>query len=553
MDPLGSRDHHSTGSFSSQSSVGPYLPLPPYNTDQDEHDDDMFSLASGLYTQYFSPQQINLLVVGVQGAGKTTCLERIKVTDFPSKSSSYSTTAVAPLTVEAALSIQTSSTTSTTLEEHEPLHHHSSTHRKKDTGGAKPELLRTKIFLSENPHDFDAPPRRTHRPRRRRAGTGTDEQQPPASRFAWICPPAPSSVWVRAANAGASKMDLSDHERDDDDDYDDPDGIDGDDWSEGQWTTGHRGADDDDDDATNCSLRSVLSEDPSQSQPARSRTMVRSNTLPEQPQQHHELLHGGGPVGLPAPRRLSLKSSGGGGRMESIDLGGPPPPPPPRRSAAAAATPQEEHSHTNDTSSSLPPLPPLPHQYDLKPGAKMLPLEKIRPTIGMNLAKTQVCGAQVHVFDVSGKLQNLWERYYADADAVLFVWKLERNDDDDDDPSHRGNDDDDDSERPTATVVTPEQQKRVLEQVRSAVADDIPFVVLGHLFQPDPPYNCEPDVLYSTSQLLPHYHNPYQALFVGNAVTGQGLKTCLEWLIGAAKRQKRIRERQADDRIMMKH
>jgi len=183
------------------------------------------------------------------------------------------------------------------------------------------------------------------------------------------------------------------------------------------------------------------------------------------------------------------------------------------------------------------------HQYDLKPGAKMLPLEKIRPTIGMNLAKTEICGAKVHVFDVSGKLQNLWERYYADADAVLFVWKLSRSDAV---GKSNQNDDDNDSDSDEHPVVTAEQQKRALEQVRSAVADDIPFVVLGHLFQTNPPYNCEPDVLYSTSQLLPHYHNPVQALFLGNAVTGQGLKTCLEWLIQAAKRQQRIRERQAN-------
>ena len=187
----------------------------------------------------------------------------------------------------------------------------------------------------------------------------------------------------------------------------------------------------------------------------------------------------------------------------------------------------------------------------------MLPLDKIRPTIGMNLAKVEICGAKVHVWDLGGKLQDLWERYYADADAVLFVWKLSREDaqlrkqqqqqhyqsdfaDDDDDGDGK---DDDDTVR---AFVTAELQKKILEQVRSAVPDDVPFCVLGHLFQSQPPYNCEPDVLYSTSQLLPHYHNPHQALFLANAVSGQGMKTALEWLISAAKRQQRIRERSAE-------
>lgn len=181
----------------------------------------------------------------------------------------------------------------------------------------------------------------------------------------------------------------------------------------------------------------------------------------------------------------------------------------------------------------------------------MLPLEKIRPTIGMNLAKTEICGAKVHIWDLGGKLQDLWERYYADADAVLFVWKLSREDvarqqEQPQQQQHGEFADDDDDDDDGRAPVTAEQQKKVLEQVRSAVPDDVPFCVLGHMFQTPPPYNCEPDVLYSTSQLLPYYHNPHQALFMANAVTGQGVKTALEWLIAAAKRQQRIRESSAE-------
>ena len=90
----------------------------------------MFSLASGLYAQYFSPQQINLLVVGVKGVGKSTILERIKVTDFPSSSHSHSSntnnnsiTKSAPLTIEAAISTITTGS-ALPAEDMEPLHHH---------------------------------------------------------------------------------------------------------------------------------------------------------------------------------------------------------------------------------------------------------------------------------------------------------------------------------------------------------------------------------------------------------------------------------------------
>jgi hypothetical protein len=183
-------------------------------------------------------------------------------------------------------------------------------------------------------------------------------------------------------------------------------------------------------------------------------------------------------------------------------------------------------------------------QYDIKPNCKMLPLEKIRPTIGMNLCKNDICGAKVHGWDLGGKLQDLWERYYDDADAVLFVWRLNRQDI----IAQRQNDSYGAADKDEEDVirVTAERQMKVLEHVRSSVPDDIPFCLMGNIFQLQPPYNCEPDVLYSTDHLLPHYHNPLQALFIANPVSGQGIKTAIEWLISTAKRQQRIRKRSTD-------
>lgn len=164
-------------------------------------------------------------------------------------------------------------------------------------------------------------------------------------------------------------------------------------------------------------------------------------------------------------------------------------------------------------------------EYDVKPKAKMLPLHLIRPTIGMNLAKVDICKAKIHVWDLGGRLQDLWERYYQDCDAVVFCWKL--------------GDDDNGSEDSRYVPPTPELQEELLLKVRKSIPDDVPFMILGHLHEPMP--QCLPDVMYSTSSLLPHYHNPLQALYFANARTGQGIKTAMEWLIPLAKKQLKVR------------
>lgn len=46
---------------------------------------DMFSLFNGIYDSYLAPSQLNLLIVGGENSGKTALLERLKVTEIPSR------------------------------------------------------------------------------------------------------------------------------------------------------------------------------------------------------------------------------------------------------------------------------------------------------------------------------------------------------------------------------------------------------------------------------------------------------------------------------------
>ena len=549
----------------------------------------MFSLVSGLYSEYFSPQQINLLVVGVQGSGKTTILERIKVTNFATQSVTLSSinknssivddTAIAAAAAAAAVAAAQSSkeykNSSNTKGNGTHSEHHiqsisavTSSHRnQKNAIGPIPELLRSKIFLTDSVDDYQAPTTKRRRQKRTNLRTSAAIGSNYVSRFGWICPPPPKFL-LPSQNTRIDTSDRSSNNNlrysyNDNDEFSN-DGFDdvNIDHNQNQFWDGDENDDDTDKNTDDETMDTTLLSTTSTSARSRRAVFTTSATLNNvasnskikigaSSSQHNS--NNGGPLGLPAPRRITTGSSNHNNdelrksSMESIDLNDR------QRYVSSQLQPQKsflgrvddddaDDDYNNGCGTTVP-------QYDIKPHGKMLPLDKIRPTIGMNLCKTEICGAKVHVWDLGGKLHDLWERYYDDADAVLFVWRLNRQDvavahrQQQQQLDHQNNINEDED---IVIRVTAEQQMKVLEHVRSSVPDDIPFCLLGNIFQLQPPYNCEPDVLYSTGHLLPHYHNPLQALFIANAVSGQGIKSAIEWLISTAKRQQRIRKRSPD-------
>ena len=179
----------------------------------------------------------------------------------------------------------------------------------------------------------------------------------------------------------------------------------------------------------------------------------------------------------------------------------------------------------------------------------------------MNLAKVEMCSAKCHVWDVGGKMHNLWSRYYQDCDAVVFVWKIV--DDSQTIPgSLRTNDDDSDDER--LPYISAAQQIQLLEQVRESIPDDVPFLIWGHWFPAEDDDNDNDNdndngtrkkkttkknkayrynEAFSTGNLLPHYHNPLMSAYFGSAKSGAGVRTAMEWLIPVAARQKKFRDK----------
>lgn len=152
-------------------------------------------------------------------------------------------------------------------------------------------------------------------------------------------------------------------------------------------------------------------------------------------------------------------------------------------------------------------------------------------SVGTNLGKIDMFGAKVSIFDVGGRLQDLWERYYDDCDGVIFCWRIG----DDSSVTEESDLEDDEDEE----TFDSSKQQEILNQVRKAIPDDVPFLVFGHVFG-----NINKDItekIYDTDVLMPHYHNLMTGLCCGSAKTGAGIQSAMEWLIPLAKRQQKER------------
>lgn len=419
----------------------------------------MFSLASGIYESYLAAPKLTILLVGGQGVGKTTFLERAKVTDFatkPPKAKQKTTVVLPPQVPDGSF-----------------------------------------LFFGDDSHQPEPTPNVTSAKKKKTNANNSNGAPPPTAalttRKSWFICPAPPKY--------TPSMEESDDELDVDQ-------------QEDEFGSLHVPQT-----ATTTKLPHYVPPPLPPASPGTVRRVVR--TLPDKKN---------GPASSDSMLRTSQES------MQSINL-------------SDAQNGDDSSSHSEDESTadvakaqhaqSTRPSPPattqLQKDYHLKKGAQMLPLVKIRPTIGMNVGKLgKVCGCNISIQDVGGKLHNLWNRYYKDCDAVIFVWKLVGEEDD-------GNESDDsDDPRPPMTW---QLQLELLKQVRQAIDDDVPFLILGHIFPSHPALHQEKlfDCLYSTDVLFPHYHNPSsQGLFFCNAVTGRGVKPAMEWLVPLAQRRAKV-------------
>ena len=453
----------------------------------------MFSLVSGIYQAYLAPTQINVLVVGASGVGKTSMLERIKVTQFSTRAKSDHQTRSIKETGENVPNV--------------PVHWIKRTNEGENGNATLTKKDQSKDAASSS--EIQKPQGQSNTASEDLALSSKSKQQ----RSSWLCP-APK----RYAEAA-----LQDNE---DDDYVEgnaavealgniPSPIfsrkGGSELAPAKTTAGSSGSDREESiTKAHCQTSGDLGDASETTGDARNEESAATASTD---------------VSIESPRPSSVDSTAEEQRLAEKDVAS---------------------AHREDV------------EYDLKSKSKMLPLSKIRRTIGMNLGKITAQGVICNFWDLGGRMHELWERYYADSDAVIFVWKTpdrplidadarQEQQPQDDDDDH----DDDDSRQMQVDYA---HQLSLLEEVRSSIPDDVPFLVLGHLFSNVSSGTAKPtnalteatepqtDVRYTMARLLPHYHNPYQALFFANAQNGQGVRTAMEWLIPIAKRQLKLRE-----------
>jgi hypothetical protein len=114
----------------------------------------------------------------------------------------------------------------------------------------------------------------------------------------------------------------------------------------------------------------------------------------------------------------------------------------------------------------------------------------------------------------------LWERYYGDAEAVIFCWRVD---------------------------YDAKEQREILESVRQEIPDDVPILIFAHVFHGTLPTIVLPpeEMTLTTELFLPNYHSNMMFAISGSAINGQGVREAMEWLIPLAKRQAKLRAQEA--------
>jgi len=146
-----------------------------------------------------------------------------------------------------------------------------------------------------------------------------------------------------------------------------------------------------------------------------------------------------------------------------------------------------------------------------------LPPDKILPTVGLNIGRVEANNVKLVFWDLGGKtgLRSIWEKYYAEAHAVLFVM---------------------DASEPSRN----EEAKIALTRaIASKDLEGAPVLVLANKQDVTGACTSIPDIQQALGTL--QADRPSRPCKVQHlcALSGEGVTACVEWLIESMKRSRR--------------
>ena len=152
-------------------------------------------------------------------------------------------------------------------------------------------------------------------------------------------------------------------------------------------------------------------------------------------------------------------------------------------------------------------------------GASSVPLDRILPTIGLNMGRVQAHGCDLTLWDLGGQqsFRSIWNNYFEDADVLIYVV------------------DSADSERF-------EEATRTLHKiVEHPEAASLPVLILGN--KNDMPLAQDVSALRTLFDVENLCLNERTVqVMSGSAVTSKGIADALEWVVSTTKLLKEQRQ-----------
>ena len=146
-------------------------------------------------------------------------------------------------------------------------------------------------------------------------------------------------------------------------------------------------------------------------------------------------------------------------------------------------------------------------------------LDRIPPTVGLNVATIEIEDARVVIWDVGGhkSMRSMWSKYYRDCHGVIFL----------------------------VDSSDPDRFKEVKDELRDLAAntdlEDLPILICAN--KQDLAEAVDPEVIRNVlGNVISEHKHTHAFRFQGtSALTCEGIRTGVSWVVGRAEQTNRAK------------